>query len=30
MIGDPGYQQIAIHRHAALADARLIVTRPHE
>jgi uncharacterized protein (DUF1330 family) len=30
MIADPAYQQIAIHRHAALADARLIITRPHE
>lgn len=30
MIADPAYQQIAIHRHVALAEARLIVTRPIE
>lgn len=28
MIMDPGYQQIAIHRHVALAEARLLITRP--
>lgn len=28
MVSDSGYQQIAIHRHAALADARLVVTKP--
>lgn len=28
MITDPGYLQIAVHRHVALAEARLIITRP--
>ena len=28
MISASGYRQIAIHRRAALADARLLVTRP--
>lgn len=28
MISRPDYRQSAIHRHAALADARLLVTRP--
>lgn len=30
MISDPGYLQSSAHRRAALAEARLIVTRPSE